>query len=115
MIVHFHFPADTQRLAGEEELKAALVENDRVGLPQVAEFTEEHLLRCPDERLIVQADHAEVFEIALRQLGRRHALEEPHRPLDSGHATHSVEVVFGQRFDVLDELHAGVHDPDVRP
>ena len=54
------------------------------------------------------------LESAVLQARLEQALVQRHGPLHALDAAHAVQLGVLQRLDVVDELHLGVHDPDVR-
>jgi hypothetical protein len=90
------------------------IDDHRVRLSQISEPTDKNLLRGADERGVVQADENRLLIAAIGQPSAAQPFVEPNGPLDARRAADAVEVVLAHRLDVVDELHVGIHDPDLR-
>ena len=115
VVVHLEDAAEPEGLARPDPLVAGVVHDHRVGLPQVGDRAEEHLCGRADERGVVEPEEDHLLVRALLEPRPAEALVEPHRPGHPRHALDAEEFRVGQRLDVVDELHVGVHDPDVGP
>jgi hypothetical protein len=81
---------------------------------QVVQRALDHLGRAADQRRIVQPDDVAGLEVAALEPGLEQALIERHGPLDALHAADAEQHCVLHGLDVVDELHLGVHDPDLR-
>jgi len=114
-IIDLGLPPDRllRRLARPDEGRALRVEHDRVRLAQARQIAGDPFPRRADERCIVDADEADLVEIAGGRAKDRQPLVKGDGPFDPGDAAHPAERLVGQRLDFVDIAHARVHHPDV--
>src|SRR5262249_31782317 len=72
-----------------------------------------HGRRSADQGGIVEAHHVAGLEGTIRKPCLEQALIQRHSPLHPFHTADAVEFRILQWLDVIDELHLGVHDPQV--
>src|SRR5215831_4468091 len=106
-------PAWLQRRLGQLASGTDNIHNDGITLPKVRQVPGHHGRRSTDQGGIVQAHHVAGLEGAIRQPCLDQALIQWHGPLHPFHTADAVEFRILQWLDVIDELHLGVHDPQV--
>ena len=114
-VVHLQHLAGVERLAGPHVMEAGLVHDDGVGLLQVAQPADDHVVGGPGQAGVVHAEQVDRLEVAVGRAGPRPALVKIDGPGDTRHAADAVNIVVGDGLDVVDVADAGVHDPDVGP
>ncbi len=113
MVVHFEGSPQLDRLIGPELGVAVFIDEDRIGPAQIADIARHDVPRCANQRGVVQTQQDHLLKLAGGHAGAGQSLIQANGPTDPLDAAHAIQIVFGNRFHVVDETDIGVHYPDV--
>ena len=97
MIVHLQCLAHLQRPARKKVLESRFIDDRRVGLLEVGQCAHHVLAGRADKSRIVEAEEHDLPIVAALKAGLGLPLVKTHRPGDSVHAAHAVQVVIHER------------------
>ena len=119
-VIKFECISDLQRYGfpvrpnlGEFVGGADLVHDDSITTAQISQLALNHLRWPAEQRGVVQAHDIAGLEISITEPRLDQSLVERHRPLDAADTAHTIQDGILQWLDVVNELHFGIHHPDV--
>src|SRR5262249_40476849 len=102
-----------ERLTREEILESRFVNDRRVRSVQIVDRSHQHLPRRTHKTRIVDTHENDGAESPIGTFRAASTLVERDRPLHSGHAPNSIQVIIAQRVDLVAIKGLRIHYPDI--